>query len=49
MWRLIAKSLGDKEGKTDREADIVAAIRLTIVGINVITCFFIIANAVHHW
>lgn len=48
-WRLWAKSLGEKEGATDAEADKVAIIRTVVVGVNFITCFFIIAGNVHHW
>jgi len=46
-WRLWAKSIGEKEGTTDREADKIAMIRTVIVAVNIITCFFIIAvNAI---
>lgn len=46
-WRLWAKSIGEKEGTTDREADKIAMIRTAIVAVNIITCFFIIAvNAI---
>jgi len=48
-WRLWAKSLGEKEGTTDREADMVAVIRSVIVLVNFITCFFIISGVVHNW
>jgi hypothetical protein len=49
MWRLIAKSLGQKDGSTDREADIIALIRLTIVFLSVVTNLFIIAGIIHNW
>lgn len=49
VWRLLAKALGQKEGTTDKEADIVAGLRLAFVLLNVVTCCFIIANAIHHW
>lgn len=48
-WRLWAKSLGEKEGTTDREADMVAIIRSVIVLVNFITCFFIISGVIHNW
>lgn len=48
-WRLLAKALGNKASECNTEADIVAAIRLMIVGVNFVTCFFIIANTIHHW
>ena len=49
MWRLIAKALGEKSGKDDREADKVAFIRLLIMIQLVVTNSFIIANATRHW
>ena len=48
-WRLWAKSLGEKVGDTDREADQVAMIRSMVVLVNFITCFFIIAGVIHQW
>jgi len=48
LWRLWAKSLGEKVGH-DREADNVAIFRSCIVLFNVITCCFIIANTIRHW
>jgi hypothetical protein len=48
-WKLWAKALGEKTGATDRDADIVAAIRTTIVLVNFTTCFFIMSNIVRHW
>lgn len=48
-WKYLAKALGKKEGNTDREADIVAGIRLVIVLIALITNLFIMASIVHHW
>jgi hypothetical protein len=49
FWRLWAKSLGEKAGTTDQEADRVAGIRTAIVMIYIITNFFIIAGVVRHW
>ena len=49
VWRLWAKSLGEKTGNTDREADRVATIRTVIVLIYVITNLFIIAGVIRHW
>lgn len=49
MWRLWAKSLGEKAGDTDQEADRIACIRTSIVLIYVITNFFIIAGVIRHW
>lgn len=49
MWRIIAKALGEKSGKDDRESDIIACIRLFIVLSYLITNFFIIAGIIRHW
>jgi hypothetical protein len=49
LWRLIAKSLGEKAGKDDREADKIAFIRLMIMLQMIVTNGFIIANAIRHW
>jgi hypothetical protein len=49
MWRLWAKALGQKEGATDQEADVIAAIRTAIVGFYIITNLFIIAGVIRHW
>lgn len=49
LWRLWAKSLGEKAGTTDKEANTIAAIRSVIVLVNFITCFFIISGVIHNW
>lgn len=46
MWRLWAKAIGEKEGKTDREADKIAIIRTLIMFQLVVTNGFIIAGNV---
>lgn len=48
-WRLWAKSLGEKAGVNDKEANIIAFMRSVIVLVNFITCFFIIAGVIHQW
>ena len=48
-WRLWAKALGEKSGKDDREADIVARIRTFIFVSYMVTNVAIVANAVRHW
>jgi hypothetical protein len=45
LWRLIAKSLGEKAGKDDKEADKIAFIRLIMFLSILITNGFIIFNA----
>jgi hypothetical protein len=49
FWRFWAKSLGEKAGSSDFEADIIAMIRTSIVGLYIITNFFIIAGVIKHW
>jgi hypothetical protein len=51
LWRLVAKSLGEKSGKTDKEADQVAVVRLIMFLSIFITNAFIVYNALrtHHF
>jgi hypothetical protein len=49
MWRLWAKALGEKQGKTNSEADKIAIIRTIIVVSYFITNCFIIAGVLRHW
>ena len=48
-WRIWAKALGAKEGKNDREADIIAGIRTLIFISYLVTNVAIVANAIRHW
>jgi hypothetical protein len=48
-WRLWAKAIGEKHGKTDSEADKIAIIRTVIIGVYIITNLFIIAGVLRHW
>jgi len=45
----IYKALGEKSGKDNREADIIAVIRLLMFLSILITNSFIVANALRHW
>ena len=49
IWSLWAKALGDKQGKTDSDADVIALIRTLIVLIYLTTNIFIIAGIIRHW
>ena len=49
LWRIWAKALGAKEGKNDREADIIAGIRTLIFVSYLVTNVAIVANAIRHW
>lgn len=49
LWRLWAKALGEKAGKSDSEADFVAIIRTIILISYFVTNMFIISNVVRHW
>jgi len=48
-WRLWAKALGEKAGRTDRESDCIACIRTVIVLTYIITNCFIVAGVIRHW
>ena len=49
MWRIWAKALGEKSGKSDREADFIAIIRTFIFIQLIVTNCFIIAGNIRHW
>ena len=49
MWRLWARSLGTKEGKNEKEADMVALVRTAILLSYMLTNFCIVAGVVRHW
>jgi hypothetical protein len=60
FWLIWARATGHLMGRTDedkpdvpvltlKEAKIVLVFKTFWVVIHVLTCFFIIANAIHHW
>jgi hypothetical protein len=49
VWRIWAKALGQKDGRDDREADIIAGIRTFILICYMVTNVAIVANAIRHW
>ena len=49
MWRLWAKALGQKEGRDEREADIIACIRTAVLLTYFVTNCFIVAGVIRHW
>ena len=49
LWRIWATALGERASADRFEADRIALIRTLIVGVNLITCFFIMANTIRHW
>jgi hypothetical protein len=49
VWRLWCYALGEKQGKTNKEADIIAIIRTVILTTYLITNVAIVSNAVRHW
>lgn len=49
LWRLWAKALGEKSGKSDSEANVIATIRTIIVLSYMVTNLFIIAGVLRHW
>ena len=49
MWRIWAKALGEKYGRDDREADLIAGIRTLIFISYLVTNLFIISGVIRHW
>jgi hypothetical protein len=49
MWRLWAKALGEKASQDNREANIVAVIRTSILVLYMLTNLFIVAGVIRHW
>ena len=49
IWRLWAKSLGEKASKCDNESDTVALVRSFIFITYLITNCFIVAGVIKHW
>lgn len=49
LWRIWAKSLGEKAGKNDTEADNIARVRTFIFITYLATNLFIIAGVIRHW
>lgn len=49
LWRIWAKTLGEKASEDNHEADTVALIRTAIVLFSILTNGFIIANVIRHW
>ena len=49
LWRIWAKALGEKSGKSDREADFIAIIRTFIFIQLIVTNCFIVAGNIRHW
>lgn len=60
LWLIWSRTVDHRIGKTDddepdipilslKQANVSLILRTIIVIINVITCFFIIANVIRHW
>ena len=49
LWRVWAKALGEKHGRTDREADIIASVRTLIFISYLVTNIFIVSGVIRHW
>jgi hypothetical protein len=48
-WRLWALALGEKAGKHEKEADIIAFVRTVILFSYMVTNVFIVAGVIRHW
>lgn len=49
FWRIWAKALGEKTGRTTKEADLVALVRTLIFLSYLFTNSVIVAGVVRHW
>ena len=60
LWLIWARTLDHRVGRTDndqpdipilslKDAQISLILRTIIVVLNIVTCFFIIANVIRHW
>lgn len=49
MWRVWAKSLGQKASKCDKESDKIALVRTIIFTTYLVTNIFIVAGVIRHW
>jgi hypothetical protein len=49
LWRIWAKALGEKSGKTDAESDLIALVRTVIILTYLVTNCFIVAGVIHKW
>jgi hypothetical protein len=49
MWRIWAKSLGQKASKCDKESDRIALVRTIIFTTYLVTNIFIVAGVIRHW
>lgn len=50
LWRVWQYSLGGYDDETTKPYDnYITIVRTVIVGVNFMTCFFIMANVVHNW
>ncbi len=49
VWRLWALALGEKAGKHEKEADIIAFIRTVVLFSYIATNVFIVAGVIRHW
>lgn len=49
LWRMWAYALGQKEGRSNKEADRIAFIRTAIMLQLLVTNGFIIAGNIRHW
>ena len=49
LWRLWALALGEKAGKHEKEADIIALMRTLILFSYMTTNVFIVSGVIRHW
>jgi hypothetical protein len=49
IWRIWAKSIGQKDGRSNKEADLIAIIRTVILLQVIITNIIIVLGVIRHW
>jgi len=49
LWRVIAKALGPKEGTNEKEADVIALVRIIVLFSYMTTNAFIVAGVIRQW
>lgn len=49
LWRILAKATGNKSSMNEKEADIIALVRIIVIFSYITTNAFIIAGVIRHW
>lgn len=49
IWKIWAKALGQKSGKSNDESDSIAIVRTILVLFQITVSIFIVAGVIRHW